>query len=81
MSSSSALPNNVAERSTVARVPLGPDAVEEWFDSDGRLVKEAVMRKALFEGKGAFTEEIAASWHHREVWSESMMLGCIIIII
>lgn len=30
--------------------PLGPEAVEEWFDPDGRLVKEAMMRKALFEG-------------------------------
>ena len=30
--------------------PLGPEAVEEWFDLDGRLVKEAAMRKALFEG-------------------------------
>ena len=31
-------------------VPLGPEEVEKWFDSDGRLVKEADMRKALFEG-------------------------------
>ena len=30
--------------------PLGPDEVGEWFDQDGRLVKEAVMKKALFEG-------------------------------
>lgn len=31
--------------------PLGPEDVEKWFDPDGRLVKEAAMRKALFEGK------------------------------
>ena len=31
-------------------VPLGPEEVEKWFDPDGRLVKEAAMRKALFEG-------------------------------
>ena len=24
---------------------------QSWFDSDGRLVKEAVMRQCLFEGK------------------------------
>ena len=30
--------------------PLGQEAVDKWFDLDGRLVKEAVMRKALFEG-------------------------------
>ncbi len=30
--------------------PLSPEAVEGWFDSDGRLVKEAEMRKALFKG-------------------------------
>ena len=35
---------------SLSRVPLGPEDVEEWFDSDGRLVKEAAMRKALFEG-------------------------------
>lgn len=33
------------------KAPLEPRAVKEWFDSDGRLVKEAVMRKALFEGR------------------------------
>ncbi len=32
------------------RSPLGPEEVEEWFDVDGRLVKEAVMMRALFEG-------------------------------
>ena len=30
--------------------PLEPEEVEKWFDSDGRLVKEASMRKTLFEG-------------------------------
>ena len=33
----------------------GPASVEEfhtWFDSDGRLVKESLMRQCLFEGKG-----------------------------
>ena len=30
--------------------PLEPEEVEKWFDLDGRLVKEASMRKALFEG-------------------------------
>ena len=31
----------------------GPVSVEEfqtWFDSDGRLVKESLMRQCLFEG-------------------------------
>ena len=32
----------------------GPASVEEfqtWFDADGRLVKESLMRQCLFEGK------------------------------
>jgi hypothetical protein len=31
----------------------GPASVEEfrtWFDADGRLVKESLMRQCLFEG-------------------------------
>ena len=31
--------------------PLSPVEVAEWFDLDGRLVKEAAMRKGLYEGK------------------------------
>lgn len=35
--------------------PVGPEEVGKWFDLDGRLVKEAVMRKTLFEGTGRGT--------------------------
>jgi len=29
---------------------LREEEVAKWFDSDGRLVKEAAMRKGLYEG-------------------------------
>lgn len=29
---------------------LSVEEVSKWFDSDGRLVKEAAMRKGLYEG-------------------------------
>ena len=33
------------------RVPVSPEEYVGWFDSDGRLVREAVMRQRLFEGE------------------------------
>ncbi len=30
---------------------LSEEEVSKWFDCDGRLVKEAAMRKGLYEGK------------------------------
>ena len=30
---------------------LSEKEVAQWFDSDGRLVKEAAMRKGLYEGE------------------------------
>ncbi len=37
---------------TADRSPVTPEECLGWFDSDGRLVKEAVMRQRLFEGEG-----------------------------
>ena len=31
--------------------PVSEKEFSDWFDSDGRLVKEAAMREALFHGK------------------------------
>ena len=31
--------------------PASVQEYQTWFDEDGRLVKEAVMRQCLFEGK------------------------------
>ena len=37
----------------------------DWFDSDGRLVKEARMRQRLFEGQGRVDNEFIVD----DVWS------------
>lgn len=41
------------------------EEVESWFDGDGRLIKEAEMRKTLFEGEILYdcTESSLISWH------------------
>ena len=31
-------------------MPVSADEFAEWFDSDGRLVKEVTMRQRVFEG-------------------------------
>ena len=31
--------------------PVSTDEYQGWFDSDGRLVKESIMRQTLFEGE------------------------------
>lgn len=37
--------------------PAGVDEYQSWFDADGRLVKEALMRQCLFEGKHPFNHQ------------------------
>ena len=32
--------------------PVSAEEFAEWFDSDGRLVKEVTMRQRVFEGTG-----------------------------
>ena len=33
------------------RTPVTPEEYRDWFDSDGRLVKEGIMRQRVFEGE------------------------------
>ena len=42
----------------------------DWFDSDGRLVKEARMRQRLFEGQGRVDNEFIVDdvWSRGESW-------------
>ena len=52
----------------------GPVSVEEfqtWFDSDGRLVKESLMRQCLFEGN----VEIYSSKGRLYLWYDSTSIS------
>ena len=35
---------------------VGEAEYRDWFDSDGRLVKEAQMRQRVFEGEGKINQ-------------------------